>query len=678
MGDDIDFELPQGVRFGRAVCGDLVSAERREWWLANGRGGYAAGTVAGALTRRYHGLLIAPLFPPLGRVLVAAKVDATLMFGAASYPLFSNRWSSGAVAPQGHLNVDGFRLHGRMPVWHYGVRGRVLESCLWMDHGQDSTWVAYRLLAGYAADSAHLDLAVMVNFRGHHEVVDHHDITVRAQPVAVDRMRIELPHGQALNLRASGGRIEPDPVWIDHFYLARERERGLPHVDNHLQIARVRLDLDRPGWVGINLAMDAATVPALEVSRSGFLARERRLLSRAQDSLSPGRKLPDWLAQTVLAADSFVFERPLRDGEPGRSIIAGYPWFGDWGRDTMILATGNPAVARQILATFAAFVDGGMLPNRFPGDGEWPEYNTVDAALWYIEAWRAYVEATGDTATLRQYFPVLQDIIRHYRDGTRHGIRMDRADMLIACGEAGMQLTWMDAKLGDWVVTPRQGKPVEINALWYNALRSMADFARRIGAAADAYTGLAAAVSDSFARFARGAGRGLYDVIDGPRGRDASIRPNQLFAVSLRHSPLAPSTQRDIVNECAGELVCSLGLRSLAPGHADYQGTYRGDLRQRDGAYHQGTVWAWLLGHFVMAEYRLGGDRTLAAQRLEGIVDHLHDAGLGQVSEIFDGDPPHQPRGAPAQAWSVATVIEAWWRTQSDAQAVQTPQNRDE
>ena len=655
-------DLSRTIRFGRELCGDLKLAERREWWLTNGRGGYAAGTVAGSLTRRYHGLLIAPLFAPLGRVLVAAKADATLHIGASSYPLFTNRWTSGAVEPEGYLNTDGFWLCGRMPIWRFGLKGHLLESCVWMDYGRNSTWVAYRLLTKQPVAIASLSIDLMVNFRGHHEVTRHHDIDVRTRQLDVDRLRIELPHNNTLDLRAFGGPIEQKRGWIDRFQLAQERERGLEDGDNHLRVAQIRLNPQQGAWVGLNIATKDDSTSTLEASQSEFLSREQALLSEAQRVLCPQHKMPGWLAQLVLAADSFIFERPLPASERGTSIIAGYPWFGDWGRDTMIalpgltLATGRSAIAKQILVTFAGFVDRGILPNRFPDDGEQPEFNTVDAALWYVEAWRAYIETTNDVATLSRYFPVLQDIIRHYRVGTRHGIRMDSHDNLISCGEAGTQLTWMDAKLGDWVVTPRRGKPVEINALWYNALRTMAEFTQKIGVSDLDYARLAEAVQASFPRFQRGHPTGLFDVLDGPDGNDASIRPNQLFAVSLRYSPLDPVAQQDVINECAAELFCNLGLRSLSPNHPDYRGHYRGDVKARDGAYHQGTVWAWLLGHFVMAEYRLSGDRTLAARRLASVADHLRDAGLGQVSEIFDGDPPHQARGTPAQAWSVSLV----------------------
>jgi predicted glycogen debranching enzyme len=373
-----------------------------------------------------------------------------------------------------------------------------------------------------------------------------------------------------------------------------------------------------------------------------------------------------------LRADQFIVSRPTPDDPGGKSIIAGYPWFGDWGRDTMIslpgltLATGRPDVARSILRTFARFVDRGMLPNRFPDEGETPRvaYNTVDATLWYFEAIRAYHAATGDDDLVRELFPVLQDIIDWHQRGTRYNIHVDPNDGLLYAGEAGVQLTWMDAKVGDWVVTPRIGKPVEINALWYNALRIMADFSRLVtgeSVPSDvSYTTLADRVRSSFARFWNEAGGYGYDVIDGPGGDDASLRPNQLFAVSLHHSPLDADRQRAVVEVCARHLLTSHGLRSLAPNDPAYVGRYGGDQYQRDAAYHQGTVWGWLIGPFVSAHLRVYRDPALAQSYLAPLMHHLSDHGLGSISEIFDGDAPFAPRGCIAQAWSVAEVLRAW------------------
>lgn len=661
--------VPAGVAFGREVCGRLEEAERREWWLADGLGGYAAGTVAGTLTRRYHGLLIAPAEPPLGRRLLAAKADAVLIVddaeGEREWPLHTNRWASGAVSPQGYLHLESFRLEGRTPVWRYALGGCRIEARIWMERGAHATWLAWRLEEPAAAvRGARLRVRVLVNDR------DHHGESAPAPPgLRADRegpgLRIGLG-AQTLRVIPVGGIVEACRDWIEGFDLPAERDRGLPHRDNHLCAGIAALDLVPGTWAGLALRLDEAPCPlledALERSRAcdtGVLARPARAVPELQDA-------PAWVRQLVLAADSFLFER---QGEaPGLSVIAGYPWFGDWGRDTLIslpglaLATGRHSEARRILETYAGFVDRGMLPNVFPGAGQEPQYNTVDAALWFVEAWRAYAEEVGDLDAVQAVFPLLTEILDTYRSGTRFGIREDPVDGLLRAGEPGVQLTWMDAKVGDRVITPRVGKPVEVNALWYNAHHGLAELARRLGQPGGLWKERAQRIREGFRRFRDPDSRGLLDVLDGPGGADASVRPNQILAVSLPASPLSPEDQSGVVAVCRRHLLTSLGLRSLAPGHPDYRGRYRGGVWERDSAYHQGTVWAWLLGHYALAEYRVTGNAAAAQGLLEPLGLHLADAGLGTVSEIFDGDPPHEPRGCPAQAWSVACTLDAWWK----------------
>ena len=657
--------LPDFIRFGRAICGDLGQAERREWWLGNGLGAYAAGTVAGTLTRRYHGLLIAPVFPPLGRWLVFAKADATVLDGDREIPLFGNRWGGGAINPEGYIHLESFHLHGRMPVWRYALGERVIEQRIWLEPGANTVYVAYRLESADIDQDLRLRVRLLVNARDHHVSMGSSGFTPRVQAVG-EQLHVTYPDRFTLRFRAAGGRFQTGWDWIENFDLPIERERGLPDRDAHLCVGHALLTL-RPGrWVGIAASLRDDASADLDAALQRFLDRERALLDRARLHLADSP--PDWIEQLTLAADSFLFARPLPDLPDGESVIAGYPWFGDWGRDTMIalsgltLATGRLDSARRILLTFARFVDRGMLPNVFPGAGETPDYNTVDAGLWYFEAWRAYLEASDDWAALAEVFPVLAGMIDWHVRGTRYRIGMDPADGLIHAGEPGVQLTWMDAKVGDWVVTPRIGKPVEINALWYNALNIMADFAGRLGRPTAPYAELATKARQGFQRFVRPVGAGLFDVLDGPAGEDPTPRPNQIFAVSLPHSPLDPEIQQIVVRVCGRELLTSYGLRSLAPDHPDYHLHYLGGVWERDGGYHQGPVWGWLLGHYALAEHRVHGDAAVAQARLQPIRDHLLDAGLGTVSEILDGAPPHAPRGAPAQAWSVACVLEAWWR----------------
>jgi len=375
---------------------------------------------------------------------------------------------------------------------------------------------------------------------------------------------------------------------------------------------------------------------------------------------------PAWVRQLVLAADQFIVARPLADDPEACSVIAGYHWFSDWGRDTMIalpgltLATGRPDVARKILLTFARFVDRGMLPNVFPDAGQTPEYNTVDATLWFFQAVHDYFAATHDLPFLQQIYPTLADIIDSHVVGTRYNIHVDPNDGLLYAGEPGVQLTWMDAKVGNWVVTPRIGKPVEVNALWYNALSNMAKFAPQVIRSSAAYQRMAERALGSFQRFWNESRKACFDVIDGPEGDDSALRPNQIFAVSLLESPLTPEQQKAVVNSCARYLLTSHGLRSLASGEHGYTGHYGGSPHDRDAAYHMGTVWGWLLGPFVLAHLKVYRDPALAQSFLESVPFQMRLHGLGTIAEIFDGDPPHTPRGCIAQAWSVAEVLRAW------------------
>jgi len=660
-GDPADRLAP--ISCDAAELGDLAADERREWWIANGRGGYAGGTVALSLTRRYHGLLIAPIDPPLGRVMVLTKADATLHLGSACYKLFTNRWGGGTVDPKGYKLFESFHLDGTIPVWRFRCGEAVVEHRIWMEPGADTTYVAWRL-EGDAADAA-LSITFLANGRDHHGDTwqDGFNPEITA---AGPTLSVAVPGRFTLRIAGTGGEIAPCRSWYGNFDLPVEHERGLNDRDSHLHVGDGTLPL-RPGqWAGYVASLDPVASPDLDAALERRRAHERGVLDEALAADPVFATAPGWVTRLVLAADLYRIARPLSDMPDGHTIIAGYPWFSDWGRDTMIALPGLGLVvgrfyrALPVLETFARCVDRGMLPNVFPEAGTAPQYNSVDAALWFIEAWRAYVEASGDETALGRVFPVLASIVDNYTKGTRFGIAADPADGLLRAGEPGVQLTWMDAKVGDWVVTPRIGKPVEVNALWFNALTAMAVIAERLGLPSGQYREAADKTEAGFARFVRRDGPGLYDVIDCPNGiDDSSLRPNQVFAVSLPASPLEPAQQRAVLDACA-PLVTPVGLRSLAPDDSNYRGIYTGGPAERDGAYHQGTVWAWLLGHWALAQYRVTGDAAGAQALLSPIAEHLRDAGLGQVSEIFDGDPPHTPRGCPAQAWSVACVLEAW------------------
>ncbi len=654
--------------FGREICGYLPLAERREWLITNGIGGYACGTVAGLLTRRYHGLLIAALAPPLGRTLLLSKLDETATHDGRDYPLFANRWADGRVEPTGFRHLERFRLEGTTPVWTFACADALLEKRVWMEPGANTTYVRYDLLRATAPLT--LNVKAVANYRDHHATTRSDDWQMRVEAVEHGLCITAFDGAAPLYVLSNSEQAMAHHTWYRRYFLTMEDYRGLDASDDHLHVGRFHAEL-QPGESLLIVASTDAT-PDLDPTaaydrRRAYeeeLLRQSGVLDPADDDPTAA---PPWERHLILAADQFIVRRSPPNDVVGCTIIAGYPWFGDWGRDTMIslpglaLVTGRHDVAERILRTFASFVDQGMLPNRFPDEGEEPEYNTVDATLWYVEALRAYQDATDDNQLLRDLFPVLEEIIGWHERGTRYDIHLDPSDGLLYAGEPGVQLTWMDAKVDNWVVTPRIGKAVEINALWYNALRVMADFALRLEKPADRYEALVESARSGFGRFWNEHAGYCHDVLDGPDGDDPALRPNQLFAVSLPYSPLSETQQEAVVDACARYLLTSLGLRSLSPTDSAYVGHYGGDQHQRDGAYHQGTAWAWLIGPFVTAHLRVYGDRERARAFLEPFVHHLSDHGIGSVSEIFDGDPPFVPRGCIAQAWSVAELLRAWW-----------------
>ena len=660
--------LPQLIHFGREVCCDLEQAERREWWLANGLGGYASGTVAGTLTRRYHGLLVAPLRPPLGRTLVFAKADATLVLGDKRIPLHSNRWAGGAIEPRGYLHLESFHLDGRLPVWRYAIGDVRLEARIWMEAGANTTYLAWRLLSEHAdGDHPRLAVRLLVNARNHHGQTAAGDFDPAIE-ASERELSVALPQGAPLRFRTRCGRIKPDKTWIERFDLPMERARGLPGQDNHLCVGEVDMPLYPGEWVGFVASLEPDPSPYFGEALRRRQHRDASLLRLAKVQNTYLAEAPAWIDQLVLATCAFLIERPMPYGARGASVIAGYPWFGDWGRDTFValagltLPTHRHDEARRILESWAAYLDAGLLPNHFPEDGALPEYNSADAALWYIEAWRAYIEASHDLAALKRHYQTLRGIVDFHVRGTRHGIVLDPLDGLLQAGAADSQLTWMDARVDGRPATPRKGKPVEINALWFNALISLADFARLLNEDAKPFATLAEQARQGFRRFVRADGAGLYDVLDGPAGMDASVRPNQILAVSLPHSPLDAEDQAAVARVVGARLLTSYGLRTLDPLDPAYRSRYEGDVPSRDAAYHQGPAWAWLLPQYALAVHSVTGDAAAAQSLLEPLADHLADAGLGTISELFDAEPPHTPRGAPAQAWSVACTLDAWCR----------------
>lgn len=676
------------------------TATGREWLVTNGLGGYASASVSGANTRRYHGLLVAALHPPLGRAVLLSKLEETLEVNGkggklpATYPLSTNLYP-GVTHPQGYRSLDMFAATPA-PTWTWSPASGVrFEKRVWMAQGQNTTYISYRLLEA-PTPVARLRLVPLLAWKDYHSEMQASGGAVAAdwspcsQPGsgAASRpsaLRITLPGvwnvtmgplSLTLQLVTETGMPCPEAAfeaganWYYRFLHPRERERGLDYEE----------DLYAPGTLTAPLRVGESLVVIASVEDAPTLAPHlawESLKARQCELLKKAGAEETFTQQLTLAADQFVVQAPgVRS-----TVIAGYPWFCDWGRDTMIalpglcLTTGRPEIAREILLSFADHIDQGMLPNRFPDRGETPEYNTVDATLWYFNALYLYVEATEDIALIADsLWGALTDIIRWHRQGTRYNIHVDSEDGLLFAGEAGVQLTWMDAKVGDWVVTPRIGKPVEINALWYNALRIMAAFAGRLGKTEEAaeYTELADQCGASFRqRFPRPDGHGLYDTLDTPPDGqpDASVRPNQIFALSLPFAPIAPTepVAQSILAIVRNELWTEGGLRTLSPHDPAYCPCYEGDPGHRDSAYHQGTAWPWLLGALVESVARAASPANAknpveACALLRPLLNQLTTFCIGSLPEVFDGDAPQRPNGCIAQAWSVAETLRVWKR----------------
>lgn len=642
------------IEFDREICTDFETASSREWLETNGIGGYASSTVSGAHTRRYHGLLVAATRPPLGRMVLLSKFEETLILDGEFYDLSSNRYP-GSIHPTGFRYLKSFRLDP-FPIWTFDVEGVEIEKSIFMVNDENTTVCEWKIKPEISDLKSEIELRPLFAFRDHHHL-RHEDPGFDRQYRVEDNCVSIGPYAEMppLYLAHNGAEVMPQGHWYHNFEYAIERERGFDYTESLFQPFSLRFDLSEP----------AAVIASTDSNRIADVGKMReREVARRQEIVEISGADDDFTRQLALAADQFVVARGT-----GRTVIAGYHWFSDWGRDTMIalpgltLATNRPEIAKSILVEFSRHISEGMLPNRFPDVGETPEYNTVDATLWYFEAVRAYAEATGDDELVRDalYDKLVGIIDWHFR-GTRYGIRVD-TDGLLCAGEPGVQLTWMDAKVGDWVVTPRTGKPVEIQALWYNALQVMADLAGRFSDkdGQTKYRAAARTALDSFnGQFWNAAEDCLFDVVDGDQ-RDGSIRPNQIFAVSLRHTMLDAERARMVVDKVESELLTPYGLRSLSPADPNYAPIYIGSPFERDGSYHQGTVWSWLIGPFVEAYLKTRKPGEAADERIGEILTafrtHLSEAMAGQVSEIFDAAAPHAPRGAAAQAWSVAELL---------------------
>ena len=654
---------------------------RREWLVTNGLGGYASGTVAGAVTRRYHGLLVASLPAPLGRTMMLNHLlERVRVRGSAPLWLGDEDEVAGPNAADRTRHLAEFTLELGLPVWRYALGAVEIEKRVLMPHGQNTVHVSYRALSGEGP--VRLTLRPSVHFRpyeapvaadptiGYTLTATSHGYELLSSADIPPLRLVLFGRHAALTLDAKGTSDVPYQM---------EANRGYHAVGSLWSPGYFRADLVAGQPVTLVASTEAwESIHALspDAARDAEKDRRRRLLAIA------GHGQTGLAAELVLAADQFIISpagraeeaaRARAAGEHVRTIIAGYHWFTDWGRDTMIslegltLSTGRHQEAGDILRTFAHYVRDGLIPNMFPDGSRDGLYHTADATLWFFHAVDRYVRVTGDTGTLRQLVPTFLEIARRHIEGTRFGIAVDPADGLLRQGEEGYQLTWMDAKVDDWVVTPRRGKAVEINALWYNSLRLLEGWLRELGID-DEGIGLpahAARVYASFnARFWSDAHGHLLDVVDGEEGDDPACRPNQVFAIALDHPVLARERWEPVMRTVRERLLTPVGLRSLAPDHPDYKPRYYGDLRSRDAAYHQGTVWGWLIGPYLDAWLKVHPENLEGARALlEGFERHLTQACVGSVSEIFDAEEPYVPRGCVAQAWSVAEVLRCLEKT---------------
>jgi len=656
----------------------------REWLVTNGLGGYASGTVAGACTRRYHSLLIAALPAPLGRMVMFNHLSEELRFiNRGAIRLDTLELDDGPFEPW-VASLSEFRLEMGLPVWRFETDSLVLEKRVVLLHLQNTVHVTYHLEA--APEPVRLRLRPSFHFRPHEAPVTSTALTQYAVTALKSGFEVRSEDAPPLRICCVGLRssLVLDGGHERNVQYRLERERGYESRGKLWNPGYVRIDLS-PGEQATLVASTEEWDLLREIdpvaAHAAEMQRRARLLRQAPASARQGLG-----GRLVLAADQFVIRPTTRAadtalaraaGEEAHTVIAGYRWFTDWGRDTMIsleglmLITGRHQEAGNLLRAFGRYVRDGLIPNLFPEGKRDGLYHTADATLWYFHAIDRYVQVTGDRATLRHLLPTLCDIVDAHLRGTRFNIHVDPADGLLSQGQEGYQLTWMDAKVGDWVVTPRRGKAVEINALWYNALRLLQRWTDEAGdAARSAMLGQhAERASASFNRRFWNAGANcLDDVVDGEQGDDAAFRPNQILALSLEHPVLEPAHWKAVVDQVAEKLLTPFGLRTLAPGNPDYKATYSGDLRSRDAAYHQGTVWAWLIGPFIDARLRVyPGEVEKTRQLLLGFGPHQNEACVGSISEIFDAEAPYFPRGCIAQAWSVAEVLRCWVKTAGNA-----------
>jgi predicted glycogen debranching enzyme len=677
---------------GPDICSNVQAGLDHEWYVTNGLGGYAAGSLVGATTRSYHGLLVAALRPPVERDVLITKIDETIELpDKRVLKLGVNEYHDGTIDPQGYNYLDTFSLEADVPCFRYRLDENItLEKRVWMEYGQNTTYVQYALSAapGSVASDASLELTFtpFCLYRNYHATTHgdaHWHFLVEDQG---NRCRIRAYDGAPAYSLVLGpsAHFTPTGNWFWGVKHRREAERGLPDVEDVYQPGTFRIQMIPGERVTIVLSSEpqlqtefgsSQHEAAVDQAWTRHQQRVQQLLqtaNHAKDSLPQQNPV---FARLTIAADQFIVARPANTQESSsgerssdlKTIIAGYPWFTDWGRDSMIslpgllLSTGRYNEARSLLKAFASYTHGGLIPNRFPDSGEAPEYNTIDATLWMFHALDQYLKTSGDWSLLNELFLTLSSIIDRHVEGTIYGIGVDPSDGLLRGGTPGVQLTWMDARVGDWVVTPRHGKPVEVNALWYYALICMESWAERYSLDASRFGQLCSKVRENFMRrFWYEAGGYLYDVVDveGVAGQnDASMRPNQLYAASLTPSLLTREQMQSMFQKVTEALLTPMGLRSLSPTDPSYCKHFNGNQQQRDGAYHRGTVWPLLIGPYVDVHLSIYNDRTAIRSLLQPLIQHLWDACLGTISEVAEPEPPFTPAGCYAQAWSVAEVL---------------------
>ena len=634
---------------------DLNIAANREWLVTNGLGGYACGTVAGLLSRKYHGLLIAQ---PSGqnyaeRRLLFSKIEETVHYQGQEFKLGVNRWADEQIAPNGHLYLTSFALEGTTPVWTYQLADCILQKRIWMKEGENSTYIAYYL--PQASAELELNLECFVNDRNHHLV----------QKELLDLETEELKQGLLVKASLPFYLFAPDstsqmiePNWYRDYKLNQEQKRGYEFLDNHCKIAEFKYKVAPSKLVTFIASTEA------NVNLSGVEAYQAKIdgqIAFLDQHWTDRYQTPGWIKQLALAARQFIVQK-RRSGQ-NKSVIAGYPWFDDWSRDTLISLPGlaDLPVSKQILLDYIETMKDGLLPTQL---NEPFKYDNMDGALWYFQALHHYLQESKDLDLLREIFIKLIRIIDFYLEGTKFNIQADSTDYLLKSNCPELALTWMDANCEGKVFTPRVGKAVEINALWYNALLLMSGWAEwlQVPSQQAHYAELAQKVRYSFQRFWHSSGKYLYDVIDSPEAwPNESIRPNQILAISLPYSPLTQIQQEKVLEVCENTLLTPFGLRTLAPADTFYQGNYhQNSLFLRDQAYHQGTVWPWLLGHFIIAHCKTFKDKDKALSYFASCEEALNSLCLGTLPEVFDGNSPHRPGGCIAQAWSVTEILRAY------------------